>query len=292
MAKATYGQLWAFWPFLADATGTVSIGSVAPDQLIFVGEKVGKGIAFRWGLSGDPLNTTSTVITGKFVNTTDANTATISAPAGGVGQFKGLAQSTQQDKYVRVICKGVAPMYAATYPVSLDSGSNNGWVLSCYTGISSCVSQSSNMTLTILDNVNATESTDCMNDPRYLTWRLMTLRIKIDGTVSWYRVDSYWNSASTSYSSTWGPGLIMSTAWLPAAPIDNYTTSTDKLGKTFVFAYSDGSGIQFNHINFGTVAASTATTQTQAGTGVNLITAPTSFSNTSPNMVNENYCNS
>lgn len=250
MAKATYGQLWAFWPFLADATGTVSIGSVEPDQLIFVGEKVGKGIAFRWGLSGDPLNTTGTVITSKFTVSSANNTATISAPAGGVGQFKGLSQSTTEDKYVRVICKGVAPLYAATYPVSLDSGSANGWVLSCYTGISSCISQSSNMTLTILDNVTATESTDCMNDPRYLTWRLMTMKLLIDGTQSWYRVDSYWNSASSSYSSTWGPGLIMSTAWLPTTPVDNYGTSN--VGKTFVFAYSDGSGIQFNHLSFGT----------------------------------------
>lgn len=87
-----------------------------------------------------------------------------------------------------------------------------------------------------------------MNDPRYLTWRAMTIKIAIDGTQNWYRVDSYWNSASTEFSSTWGTGLIMSTNFINSV---NDNVGTTNLGKTFVFAYGDGSGIQFNHLTFG-----------------------------------------
>jgi len=184
------------------------------------------------------------------------------------------------------MCNGVQPVYAATYPKSLDSGADNGWILSCYTGISNCVTRSSATALTILDNVSATESADCMNDPRYMTWRVMTIRLKIDGTQSWYRTDSYWNSACTKYSSTWGPGIIMSTTILPTSPVDN--NGTTDLGKTFVFAYGDGSGIQFNHLSFST---SPPTGNTSAGSGTNsMSSAPASYTNMSPNMVSENWC--
>lgn len=130
-----------------------------------------------------------------------------------MGQFFGLTQGDTQKKYVAVICNGVQPLYAHTYPKSLDSGDQNGWILSCYTGIPQCTN---NITanLTILNNQGGTtETADCMNDPRYLTWRLMTMKLLINGTQSWYRTDSYWNSAATKYASTWGPGVVMSTAW-------------------------------------------------------------------------------
>jgi hypothetical protein len=202
-----------------------------------------------------------------------------------MGQFKGLTQSSTEDKYVRVICKGVQPLYAATYPRNLDSGLLNGWMVTCYTGISSCETASNNMTLTILDNVTATESSTCMNDPRYLTWRALTMRLKIDGTQSWYRLDSYWNSSKLQYSSTWGTGLVMSTEIFQSSADNNGSTN---LGKTFVFAYGDGSGIQFNHITF---ADTPPTSNSTAGSGNNqLSTAPTSYTNTSPNRLNENMC--
>jgi len=185
---------------------------------------------------------------------------------------------------VRIFCKGVQPLFAAVYPKNLDTGADNGWMLTCYTGISSCATKSNTTTLTILDNVTATESSDCMNDPRYLTWRVLTMRLKIDGTQVWYRTDSYWNSASTMYSSTWGTGLIMSTNVILSTADNNGTTN---LGKTFVFAYGDGSGVQFNHLTFGTTPP---TTNATAGSGLALTTAPTSYTNMSPNMVNNNYC--
>lgn len=55
-----------------------------------------------------------------------------------------------------------------------------------------------------------------------------------------------------------------------------------------MFAYGDGSGIQLNHITFNDGPHSSNNT---AGAGTNnLTTAPTSFSNNSPDQVNENYC--
>jgi len=112
----------------------------------------------------------------------------------------------------------------------------------------------------------------------------MTIRIKIDGTLVWWRTDSYWNSASTSFSSTWGPGIVMSSHWVSAA--DN--NGTTNAGKTFVFAYGDGSGIQLNHLTFSTAAP---TTNTSAGAGTNsMSTAPASYTNSSPNLVAQNKC--
>jgi len=187
---------------------------------------------------------------------------------------------------VKIMCKGVRPVYAATYPQDIDSGADNGWLLTCYTGISQCVTNSNNGTSapTVLGNVSATESTACMNDPRYMTWRAMHMRLTIAGAQSWYRVDSYWNSSCTKFSSSWGPGLEMSASWISGT--DN-NGATNK-GKTFVFAYGDGSGIQLNHLAF---AVGPPTSNSSAGTGPNALTAaPTTYTNSSPNMVNENYC--
>jgi len=86
------------------------------------------------------------------------------------------------------------------------------------------------------------------------------------------------------FSSTWGVGVELSMN--PFSRDDN--NGTVNLGQTFVFAYGDGSGIQLNHLAFGTTPVSTNTT---AGAGTNtLTTAPTTFTNSSPNMVNQQFC--
>jgi len=125
-----------------------------------------------------------------------------------------------------------------------------------------------------------------MLDPRYLTWRAFTLKIDKNATVSWHRVDSYWDSSKSSFASTWGTSVKLSTNIV--SDLDNNgVTATDK-GKTFVFAFSDGSGVQVNHIAFGTTPPSN---DNIAGSGTNtLSTAPASFTNSSPNKVNQNYC--
>lgn len=128
-----------------------------------------------------------------------------------------------------------------------------------------------------------------MSDPRYLTWRSFVLKIQYDGTVNWFRVDSYYNSAAKAAASTWGPGIVLSTNGM--SNDDNIGTTTALVGRTFVFAYSDGSGIQLNHIPVDTAAHSANTT---AGTGTNkLVTAPTSFTNILPGVpasYAENLC--
>ena len=79
----------------------------------------------------------------------------------------------------------------------------------------------------------------------------MTSKMDYDGTVDWYRTDSYWNSSAVEFGSTMGTGIILSTAGYTFTQ-DNFVLSTGSTyGKTFVFAYSDGSGVQFNHLSFG-----------------------------------------
>jgi len=174
-------------------------------------------------------------------------------------------------------------MYYTTWAIDMDSGTSNGWVLSCYTGIPQCESSLVDG-VTVLDNTTATSTADCMNDPRYLTWRVMTMKVDKNATISWYRVDSYWNSGATAFSSTWGVGVRLSTH-IKSNDDNNGTTNR---GKTFVFAYGDGSGIQLNHIAFGTTPHAS---NNSAGGGTNsLTTAPSSFTNSSPTKVSEQYC--
>jgi hypothetical protein len=300
--KKTYGKAYNIWIYCTSCTNATMAAQTA-NRIVVTGTLHGKGMAFQQTLVAA---FTSTEIlqpqafdatfnaSGAVVNT---HVASIEAPAGGMGQFKGLTQEAQQKKYVQVICNGIVPLYATTYPQNLAAGStSNGWVLSCYTGIAQCAIDITNVdtngdtVLAVLDTATTTTiSSDCMNDPRYLTWRVMTIKIKVDATQMWYRTDSYWNSNSTKFCSTWGTGLIMSTAE-GNNTADNYVNSTtaSPLGQTFVFAYADGSGVQFNHISYGNTVP---TSNTTAGAGNNtLTTAPTSFKNDSPNMVSENYC--
>lgn len=89
MAKATYGQLWAMWLFAKnDATAAV-IGSQTPDNMIFVGQRIGKGTAFRYTVTAATADykTTTQYTTNVFTASTvnDSNRAIISAPTGGMG---------------------------------------------------------------------------------------------------------------------------------------------------------------------------------------------------------------
>lgn len=126
-----------------------------------------------------------------------------------------------------------------------------------------------------------------MADPRYLTWRSFVVRISYLTAITWYRVDSYYNSAAKVAASTWGPGIHLSTSLLSGD--DNYGTTS--LGLTFNFAYADGSGVQLNHVAYGGTAHAS---NTSAGGGTNaLTTAPTSFSSNLPGVAaaySENLC--
>ena len=115
----------------------------------------------------------------------------------------------------------------------------------------------------------------------------MTIKLDYTGNIDWWRTDSYWNSAATEFGSTYGTGVRLSTAYLAKA--DNNAAAADThFGKTFVFAYGDGSGVQFNHLNWN---YSFPTADNSKGTTGNaLVSAPSSFKNAKPNRVSDNMC--
>ena len=147
----------------------------------------------------------------------------------------------------------------------LNTDSPSGWILTCMTGIAQCVYANSKVQLTKI------ETAACYNDPRYLTWRMMTVRIEYDGTLVWYRTDSFWDLYSSVISSSWGPSIKLSTS--SESNVDN-NGATD-LGKTYVFALSDGSGVQLSHLAYSIFGP---TAYSAAGTGANtVVTAPSRF---------------
>ena len=134
--------------------------------------------------------------------------------------------------------------------------------------------------------LTAGEIADCLKDPRYLTWRMMTLQVAYAGSQTWYRTDSHWDQAALVLGSSWGPGLKLSTHWYSGS--DNNGTSD--VGKTYVFAIGDGSGVSLNHLS---PAATSPATNTAGGTGTNRVAdAPASFTNRHPNLYRLNYCSS
>lgn len=196
MAAATKGAAWNLWLFKATASSaSVYIGAQLPDGVMITGTLKGKGVIYRALVTGDPL-LSGAFDTSTFTVNAASGVATVSGPTGGMSQFKGLTQSSNQDAYVQTICLSIQPMYYETWPLNLIDGVSNGWVLSCYTGIPQCAVKLSDA-IEVLDNTSSTQTADCMNDPRYLTWRVMTMKIDKNATVSWYRVDSYWDAAAT-----------------------------------------------------------------------------------------------
>lgn len=119
----------------------------------------------------------------------------------------------------------------------------------------------------------------------------MTIQLSWNGTVNWWRTDSYWNPTDYVTASSWGPGNDLS-SHLASAADTSTITATDK-SKSYVFALSDGSGIQLSHITGGSTVVVAPTGNTAAGSGANaLTTSPTAFFNASPSRVDQNYCSS
>jgi len=115
----------------------------------------------------------------------------------------------------------------------------------------------------------------------------MTISMKWDGTINWYRTDSFWDPAAMVIASSWGPihgGGLNSSHWWSAN--DNTTITTTDQGKSYVFALYNGTGVQMSHITGGAGLVSVPSTFTTAGTGSNtLTTASASFTNLSPDRV-------
>ena len=110
MTVGTYGQIWGLWAFKKNETGTTVIAKQVPDQVIFVGnlKNVGSAVVFSLPNAND-LYASGAKDTAYFTTAgvTAGNIATISAPTGGMGQFKGLSTSTPVSKYNEIICKSV-----------------------------------------------------------------------------------------------------------------------------------------------------------------------------------------
>lgn len=123
----------------------MKIGTQDIDNIIIVGSLLNVGTAFVLPIaatnnqykttSNTPVNTIFGTTTGGVAS---GNKAIISAPANGMGQFKGLSTTTPASKYNNVICKSVVPFYATNYPQNLVAGDGNGWIIQCYTGIAQC----------------------------------------------------------------------------------------------------------------------------------------------------------
>jgi len=240
----------------------------------------------------------TTAVNRSYTSTT--NVREIRSPTGGIMQFRGLTQSTTNDQYVEVICRGIQPYFMGTKAwenitnASTTNGTEtNGFYISCMTGISQCVHDvtiQAKVTTTSL--LSTTEHAACLTDPRYMNWRLMTVAMDYGGTISWYRTDSFWDPTSTVIASSWAPmrGGVNSGHWWSG--YDNTTITAEDHGKSYAFALCDGSGIQMAHITGGAGLVSVPGTNSTAGTGTNALTAhPASvFSNVSPNRVDQNLC--
>lgn len=112
----------------------------------------------------------------------------------------------------------------------------------------------------------------------------MLVKFEYDGTLVWYRTDSYWDKSSYIASSTWAPSLDF--AFHPLTTTDNSGTVNN--GKHYVFVLGDGSGVQLNHLTYNVVAPTLYATK---GTGTNTLTsAPLLYYNTFPNKYESNLC--
>jgi hypothetical protein len=113
---------------------------------------------------------------------------------------------------------------------------------------------------------------------------MMTVKINYKGGQQWARTDSYWDVAAYQPASTWGPSIKLSTHYYT----DNDNNGVTDLGKTYVFAMGDGSGVALHHLSFADVAP---TTNTVAGTGSNvLVTAKASYTTAHPDQYSMDFC--
>jgi hypothetical protein len=132
--------------------------------------------------------------------------------------------------------------------------------------------------------LSVAERASCLKDPRYLTWRMMTLKLNYKGNQQWYRTDSYWDRAAFQMGSSWGPGAKLSTHFMS----NNDNNGLTDLGKTYVFALGDGSGFALHHLAFDTYAPSD---HTVPGVGTNVIVnEKASYTNTFPNQYSMDFC--
>lgn len=101
----TYGAIWNGYAYRSAQTTSATIVSQAPDHMMFVGTKAGKGSVTRFTWAGG-INTAETgtstlsTVTTNFSTYTAMSIIFLEPPTSGMAQFKGLTTSTEQKYYV------------------------------------------------------------------------------------------------------------------------------------------------------------------------------------------------
>jgi hypothetical protein len=281
LTATSYGSVKKFYCIDSTQAANNNLVTDSWDVCVFVGNLGGVGKMGTASATGKTIALTVNVLTDGTYATSGIET--FNPPAGGNYQFKGTLAGTTEKKYVNVVCNGIAPMFYTTAWQDLAGQTGGGWMVSCLTGIPQCgVSLADGTTA-----LSTAENTACLADPRLNTWRQVTWRIEYDGTQLWYRTDSYWNSSSYIASSTWGPGIKLSANY--ASTTDN--NGTTNVAKTFVWAVADGSGVQLAHLTYATVSPTSNTSNGQ-GTNTNFTPDKATYSNSSPDLFQENVCSS
>ena len=109
VSKTHYGSVKAIFGVNVTAANNELISS-AWSHMFFVGNLSGKGTIG----SATVVSYTALIVTNIFTDNATSGVVSISAPTGGVSQFKGLTQSTTEDKYVEMVCNGIQPMFYTT----------------------------------------------------------------------------------------------------------------------------------------------------------------------------------
>ena len=87
------------------------------------------------------------------------------------------------------MCTGVQPWFGTTKWTMLST--TGGFIITCMTGIAQC--EDSVDYSGVFQQLTTAERTNCLKDPRYLTWRMMTVKVQYTGAIDWYRTDSHWD---------------------------------------------------------------------------------------------------
>jgi len=200
LAQNTYGMINAMWMFNNNPTVGTGTGLWLNVEgfVAFCGMHLGKGMVSAVGLiaatntvaddsktiaNADATLFKATATGVSYVNNTSIRE--IRSPTGGVMQFKGLTQTTANDKYVEVNCRHIEGYWTGTAWTDIDNTTTtetSGFIVSCMTGISQCtgnnildVATATSMYQTTSSQLTLAEHASCLNDPRYMTWRQMTV---------------------------------------------------------------------------------------------------------------------
>jgi len=110
---ADYGTLRKIMGAALTTSGT-NLSAVTWTNIFWVGHKAGKGTAGAGVISSNVTLTKTLLVFTDSTYQLATGILSITAPTGGVAQFKGTTIGATETKYVEVICNGIAPMFYTT----------------------------------------------------------------------------------------------------------------------------------------------------------------------------------